>query len=59
MKITINDYNLENLEAYEELLKKDKSTLINEALELYFETEHKKLLEKNLQNENAMTIAIL
>lgn len=29
--------------------------MINEALELYFETEQKKLLEKNLENENAMT----
>ena len=55
MTITINDYNLENLETFEELLKKDKSTLINEALELFFETEQKKLLEKNLEDENAMT----
>ena len=55
MKITINDHNLENLETYEEILKKDKSTLINEALELFFETEQKKLLEKNIENENAMT----
>ena len=55
MTISINDYNLENLEAYEEILKKDKSTLINEALELFFETEQKKLLEKNLEDENAMT----
>ncbi len=55
MKITINDHNLENLETYEEILKKDKSTLINEALELFFETEQKKLLEKNIEDENAMT----
>ena len=55
MTITINDYNLENLETFEELLKKDKSTLINEALELFFETEQKKILEKNLADENAMT----
>ena len=55
MTITINDYNLENLENYEEILKKDKSTLINEALELFFETEQKKLLEKNIEDENAMT----
>ena len=55
MKITINDYNLENLESFEKLLKKDKSTLINEALEMFFEAEQKKLLEKNLADENAMT----
>ena len=29
--------------------------MINEALELYFEAEQKKLLEKNLADENAMT----
>ena len=55
MKITINEYNLENLENFEEVLKKDKNTLINEALELFFENEQKKLLEKNIENENAMT----
>ena len=55
MKITINPDNDENLENFKEILKKDESQMINEALELYFEREQKKLLEKNLDNENAMT----
>ena len=55
MKITINDYNMQNLEAFSELKKTDMSTLINEALEEYFANEQKKLLEKNLADENAMT----
>ncbi|WP_457744619.1 hypothetical protein [Sulfurimonas sp.] len=55
MQIKINDYNMQNLETFSELKKKDISTLINEALEQYFENEQKKLLEKNLENENAMT----
>ncbi len=55
MKITINNDNLENLQNFGEILKKDMSSMINEALELYFEAEQKKLLEKNLANENAMT----
>ncbi|UCN00417.1 hypothetical protein LCX93_00450 [Sulfurimonas sp. SWIR-19] len=55
MKITINDYNLQNLETFTQILKKDESTLINEALELYFEEQQKKLLEKNLADENALT----
>jgi hypothetical protein len=55
MKLSINPDNYENLENFKEILKKDESTIINEALELYFETEQKKLLEKNLENENAMT----
>jgi len=55
MNISINQDNYENLENFKEILKKDESTMINEALELYFDTEQKKLLEKNLENENAMT----
>ena len=55
MNITINQDNYENLSNFKEILQKDESQMINEALELYFETEQKKLLEKNLEDENAMT----
>ncbi|MEN4053676.1 MULTISPECIES: hypothetical protein [Sulfurimonas] len=55
MQITINEYNMQNLEAFSELKKKEISELINEALEEYFINEEKKLLEKNLADENAMT----
>jgi predicted transcriptional regulator len=55
MEITINDYNYENLQTFSEILKKDPSTLINEALEQFFENEQKKLLEKNIEDENALT----
>ena len=54
MQIKINEYNMQNLETFSELKKKDISFLINEALEHYFENEQKKLLEKNLENENAL-----
>ncbi len=54
-QITINNDNLENLQNFGEILKKDMSSMINEALELYFEAEQKKLLEKNLADENALT----
>ena len=46
---------MQNLQTFGELLKKDPSTIINEALEEYFENEQKKLLEKNLADENALT----
>ena len=55
MQIKIDDYNMQNLEAFSELKKTDISTIINEALEEYFANEQKKLLEKNLADENAMT----
>ena len=53
--LIINQANGENLENFSEILKKDKNTIINEALELYFEQEQKKLLEKNIADENALT----
>jgi len=53
--ITLTSDNLENLENFSSILKKDFSTIINEALENYFEQEQKKLLDKNLEDENAMT----
>jgi len=55
MQITINDYNLQNLETFTQILKKDENTLINEALELFFQEQQKKLLEKNIEDENALT----
>lgn len=55
INITLNADNVENLQNFSEILKKDYSSMINEALEDYFEKEQKKLLEKNLEDENAMT----
>ena len=55
MNISINPDNYENLTNFKEILKKDESKMINEALELYFETEQKKLLEKNIEDENVLT----
>ncbi|SFV68399.1 hypothetical protein MNB_SM-4-1398 [hydrothermal vent metagenome] len=55
MNIHINQENYENLENFKKILKKDESTIINDALEVYFTAQNKILLEKNLDNENAMT----
>lgn len=52
---TLTSDNLENLQNFSEILKKDTNTIINEALEEYFMEAQKKLLEKNLEDENAMT----
>jgi hypothetical protein len=53
--LEISANNMENLEIFSTINKKDYNKIINEALEIYFENEHKKLLEKNLEDENAMT----
>jgi len=55
MNISINADNYQNLSTFKEILKKDESLMINEALKLYFQEEQKKLLEKNLEDENTMT----
>ena len=52
---TLTSDNLENLQNFAEILKKNTSTIINEALEEYFINAQKKLLEKSLEDENAMT----
>ena len=51
----LNSNTIENLNVFSEILKKDYSTMLNEALELYFETEQEKLMQKNKADENAMT----
>lgn len=52
---TLSSDNLENLENFGTILKKDTSTIINEALEKYFLEAEKQLLEKNIADENTMT----
>ncbi len=46
---------VENLNTFSQLLGKDVNTMLNEALEQYFDNEQQKLLEKDLENDNAMT----
>ena len=55
LNFTLTSDNLENLKNFGDILKKDMSTIINEALEEYFVEAQKKLLEKNQEDENAMT----
>jgi hypothetical protein len=55
MMIELKQSTVENLQLYSELLDKDANTILEEALELYFEAQQKMLLEKNLENENMMT----
>jgi len=55
INFTLSSNIINNLENFSELLKKDYNTILNEALEQYFINEEKKLLEKNIDGENAMT----
>ncbi len=55
MKIEFKQSTVENLELFSQMLKKDINTMLEEALEQYFDSEQKNLMEKNINDENAMT----
>ncbi len=55
IRIEFKETTVENLQAFSEILKKDINTMLEEALEQYFQSEQEKLLEKNQDDENAMT----
>ena len=55
IRIEFKETTVENLQAFSEILKKDINTMLEEALEQYFQSEQQKLIEKNQDDENAMT----
>ena len=55
IRIEFKETTVENLQAFSEILKKDINTMLEEALEQYFQNEQQKLMEKNQDDENAMT----
>ncbi len=55
IKLQLSPDNIENLETFSEILKKDYNQIFNEALEEYFVQAQNALLEKGIADENAMT----
>ncbi|MEA3383682.1 MAG: hypothetical protein U9Q20_03275 [Campylobacterota bacterium] len=55
LKIELTLDNVENLELFSTILNKDINSILNESLELYFQDTQQKLMDKNLQDENALT----
>lgn len=55
IKITFQQSTIESLHAFSDILDKDINTILQEALEQYFVSEQQKLMEKNQQDDNAMT----
>ncbi len=49
---TLSDANIQNIEVFKKLLNKDENTIINEALNLYFEQESEKLQDSNNSQTN-------
>ncbi len=46
---------VDNLQAFSELLNKDINTILEEALQRYFEEEQQKLIEKGIEEDTSMT----
>ena len=55
LNLSLKQSTVESLLAFSEILKKDVNSILEEALEQYFEAEQQKLMEKNKEDENAMT----
>jgi len=55
IKIEFKESTVENLELFSQMLNKDVNVILEEALEQYFDAEQKKIMEKNINDDNAMT----
>jgi len=55
IKIEFKHSTIENLQLFSKMLNKDINFMLEEALEQYFDSEQKRLMEKNINDENAMT----
>ncbi len=55
IKIEFKQSTVENLELFSQMLNKDVNTILEEALEQYFDSEQKRLMDKNINDESAMT----
>jgi len=55
IKIDFNQETINDLLGFSNLLNKDVSTIVKEALEQYFESEQKKLIEKGIEEDASMT----
>ncbi len=55
IQLELKQDTVDNLLAFSELLYKDVNKILEEALEQYFESEQKKLIEKGIEEDATMT----
>jgi len=55
LKFELKQESVDNLLAFSELLGKDLNTILEEALQRYFEEEQQKLIEKGIEEDASMT----
>jgi hypothetical protein len=55
LELTLTNSTVEALELFSQITKKDYNTMINEALEMYFDQIRKNMLEEDWTKEKART----
>ena len=55
IKIELKQSTVENLQLFSEITGKDINLMLEEALEEYFTSIQKQMLEKNIEDENMLT----
>ena len=55
IKFELKQDTVDNLLAFGEMLGKDVNTILEEALQRYFEEEQQKLIEKGIEEDASMT----
>ena len=55
LKFELKQDTVDNLHAFSELLGKEINIMLEEALEQYFESEQKRLIEKGIEEDATMT----
>jgi hypothetical protein len=55
ININFKQSTIDDLIGFSKILKKDVNVIIEEALELYYENEQKKLIEKGIDEDSTMT----
>ncbi len=55
LNLVLKQSTVENLQLFSKMLNKDVNQILEASLEQYFDSEQKRLMEKNIEDENAMT----
>ncbi len=55
LHFSLHPSTVEELKLFSQLLKKEYDTILNEALQQYFDNARKRMLEKNFEDENMET----
>lgn len=55
LNLILKQSTVENLQLFSQLLNKDVNQILEASLEQYFDSEQKRLMQKNIEDESAMS----